>query len=91
MDKSPSVSSAALVSALHMSAGTPGARDIIKRWVNETQEAINSKGVITQYHALGLMYQIKQHDRMSVIKLVQSFAKGKKKRGGGIEEERRSL
>jgi coatomer protein complex subunit gamma len=75
VDKNTSVSSAALVSALKLFAHTPGTRDIVRRWINEVQEAMNAKGVITQYHAMGLIYQIKQHDRMSVIKLVQSYAK----------------
>ncbi|KAJ3087541.1 Coatomer subunit gamma-2, partial [Quaeritorhiza haematococci] len=73
VDKNPSVSSAALVSSLHLFNAN---REVVKRWVNEVQEAITSKGMITQYHALGLMYQIKQHDRMAVIKLVQNFSRG---------------
>lgn len=39
VDKNPSVASAALVSSLHMSK-TAG--DVVKRWVNEAQEALNS-------------------------------------------------
>ncbi|KAJ3045274.1 Coatomer subunit gamma-2 [Rhizophlyctis rosea] len=73
VDKNPSVSSAALVSALHLFNGN---KEAVKRWANEVQEAINSKGMITQYHALGLMYQIRQHDRMAVIKLVQNYSRG---------------
>ncbi|KAJ3055120.1 Coatomer subunit gamma-2 [Rhizophlyctis rosea] len=73
VDKNPSVSSAALVSALHLFSGN---KEAVKRWANEVQEAINSKGMITQYHALGLMYQIRQHDRMAVIKLVQNYSRG---------------
>ncbi|KAJ3298811.1 Coatomer subunit gamma-2 [Borealophlyctis nickersoniae] len=73
VDKNPSVSSAALVSSLHIFNAN---KEVVKRWANEVQEAINSKGTITQYHALGLMYQIRQHDRMAVIKLVQNYARG---------------
>ncbi|KAJ3331477.1 Coatomer subunit gamma-2 [Blyttiomyces sp. JEL0837] len=73
VDKNPSVSSAALVSSLHLFNSS---REIVKRWANEVQEAINSKGTITQYHALGLMYQIRQNDRMGVIKLIQNYSKG---------------
>lgn len=39
VDKNPAVSSSALVSALHL---TGIAFDIVKRWVNEAQEAVNS-------------------------------------------------
>ncbi|TPX31608.1 hypothetical protein SmJEL517_g05105 [Synchytrium microbalum] len=72
VDKNPAVASAALVSSLHLFHAN---KEIVKRWANEVQEAINSKGVITQYHALGLMYQIRQHDRMAVIKMVQNYAR----------------
>lgn len=72
VDKNPSISSAALVSAHHLFLHS---REIVKRWANEVQEAVNSKGAITQYHALGLLYQIRQHDRMAVIKLVQGYSR----------------
>ena len=39
VDKSPSVSSAALVNSLHLFKTSP---EIVKRWVNEAQEALNS-------------------------------------------------
>ena len=39
------------------------------------QEAIQSKHPMVQYHALGLLHQIKQHDRLAVSKLVQSMSK----------------
>jgi coatomer subunit gamma len=29
-----------------------------------------------QYHALGLLYQIRQKDRMAVTKMVQAFGRG---------------
>jgi len=49
--------------------------DVVKRWVNEVQETVQSKEVMVQYHALGLLYQIKQHDRLAVSKLVSSMIK----------------
>ncbi|BES96180.1 Coatomer subunit alpha-2 [Nesidiocoris tenuis] len=67
VDKNPSVASAALVSSLHMSK-TAG--DVVKRWVNEAQEALNSDNVMVQYHALGLLYHIRKTDRLAVNKLV---------------------
>lgn len=39
VDRNPAVSSAALVSSLHL---TKVANDVVKRWVNEAQEAVNS-------------------------------------------------
>lgn len=44
VDRNPSISSAALVSSYHL---FPVARDVIKRWANEAQEAVNSKSSST--------------------------------------------
>ncbi|KAI9281944.1 adaptin N terminal region-domain-containing protein [Sporodiniella umbellata] len=108
VDKTPSVSSAALVSSYHL---FDDAKDIVKRWSNEVQEAINTKpggglgfasaassyfgsgsqsnqnqsvistSNIHQYHAIGLLYMIRQHDRMAITKLVQTFS-GTRSSGG---------
>ncbi|KAF2898387.1 hypothetical protein ILUMI_07790 [Ignelater luminosus] len=67
VDKNPAVSSAALVSSLHM---TKMASDVIKRWVNEAQEAVNSENIMVQFHALGVLYHIRKSDRLAVTKLV---------------------
>ena len=40
VDRNPSIASAALVSAYHL---YPHAKDVVKRWVNEVQEAVNAK------------------------------------------------
>ncbi|KAI6048037.1 coatomer subunit gamma [Pisolithus marmoratus] len=40
VDRTPSISSAALVSSYHL---FPHAKDVVKRWVNEAQEAVNAK------------------------------------------------
>ncbi len=108
VDRTPSISSAALVSAYHL---FPQAKDVVKRWVNEAQEAVNAKpsssffgssnsssgylgfgggssqpsgtqalpstSNITQYHALGLLYLIRQQDRMAIIKMIQQLGGGK--------------
>lgn len=110
VDKNPSVSSAALVSSYHL---FPVAKDVIKRWVNEAQEAVSGKSsssffgsasssssgylgfaaggsgnssgyqpipstsFINQYHALGLLYLMRQQDRMAVTKMIQQLGGGK--------------
>ena len=110
VDKNPSISSAALVSAYHL---FPAAKDVVKRWVNEAQEAVSAKApspyfggsnntasylgwggsssasspsgyqtlpstsYITQYHSLGLLYLIRQQDRMAVTKMIQQLGGGK--------------
>lgn len=72
VDRNPSVASAALVSSLHMSKI---ASDVVKRWVNEAQEAVNSESVMVQYHALGLLYHIRKNDRLAVTKLVAKLTR----------------
>jgi coatomer subunit gamma len=106
VDRNPSISSAALVSSYHL---FPAAKDVVKRWVNEAQEAVSAKSTssffnasptsgylgfgstgststtqtvpstsyITQYHALGLLYLIRQQDRMAVTKMIQQLGGGK--------------
>lgn len=92
VDKTPSVSSAALVSSYHL---LPVARDVVRRWQSETQEAASSakqsggflsfstssqhaltaanSNFMTQYHAIGLLYQMRSHDRMALVKMVQQY------------------
>lgn len=71
VDKVPSVSSAALVSSLHLMKKSP---EVIRRWVNEVQEAVSSDNQMVQYHALGLLYHIRSSDRLAVSKIVQKFS-----------------
>ncbi|OAQ68640.1 coatomer subunit gamma [Pochonia chlamydosporia 170] len=91
VDKNPSVSSAALVSSYHL---LPIAKEVVRRWQSETQEAAAStkssggfslgfssssgqmpmnNSTMTQYHAIGLLYQMRMHDRMALVKMVQQF------------------
>lgn len=91
VDKNPSVSSAALVSSYHL---LPIAKDVVRRWQSETQEAAAStkssggfslgfsshsgsmpvnNSTMTQYHAIGLLYSMRSHDRMALVKMVQQF------------------
>ncbi|KAK7917028.1 coatomer subunit gamma protein [Apiospora marii] len=91
VDKNPSVSSAALVSSYHL---LPIAKDVVRRWQSETQEAAAStksssgfslgfssssssmpvnNSTMTQYHAIGLLYQMRSHDKMALVKMVQQF------------------
>ncbi|XP_067619303.1 coatomer subunit gamma [Eurosta solidaginis] len=76
VDKNPAVSCAALVSSLHL-ANTAG--DVVKRWANEAQEALNSDNIMVQYHALGLLYHIRKSDRLAVSKLVNKLTRSSMK------------
>ncbi|KAF2788621.1 coatomer subunit gamma [Melanomma pulvis-pyrius CBS 109.77] len=93
VDKNPSVSSAALVSAYHL---LPVAKDVVRRWQSEAAEAASggksgggflggfggsshttlqaSSNYMSQYHAIGLLYQMRSGDRMSLVKMVQQYS-----------------
>ncbi|PWN45741.1 putative coatomer gamma-2 subunit [Ceraceosorus guamensis] len=123
VDRNTSIASAALVSAyqLHVAA-----REVVRRWGNEAQDAITIKPAaaiggggggggfggagsylgwgassqptpaqsayqpipsssnITQYHAVGLLYLIRQGDRMAVTKLIQQLSGASGGRGGSV-------
>lgn len=72
VDKNPSVASSALVSCVHLQRSNP---ELVKRWVNEVQEAVSSDNMMVQYHALGLLYSIRKLDKLAVTKLVTKFTK----------------
>lgn len=76
VDKNAAVSCAALVSSLRL-ATTAG--DVVKRWANEAQEALNSENIMVQYHALGLLYHIRKSDRLAVTKLVNKLTRNSMK------------
>lgn len=97
VDKNPIVSSAALISSYNL---LPIAKDVVKRFTNETLETIQSyklfppnqfqlheyygssttnlpsNSYMYQYHALGLLYQLRNHDKMSLMKLITSLSEG---------------
>lgn len=73
MDRNTAVSSAALVSSIHLARTIP---EGVKRWANEAQEALNSDNYMVQCHALGLLYHIRKSDRLAVTKLVSKLSRG---------------
>eukprot|EP01087_Luapelamoeba_hula_P006403 TRINITY_DN1648_c1_g2_i1.p1 TRINITY_DN1648_c1_g2~~TRINITY_DN1648_c1_g2_i1.p1 ORF type:complete len:876 (+),score=106.12 TRINITY_DN1648_c1_g2_i1:212-2839(+) len=75
VDKEPYVASAALVSGVHLMRVSPAGVDLVKRWFSEIQNAVKSKAVMVQYHALGLHHQIKHHDRLAVSRLVSEMTR----------------
>jgi len=72
VDRVNAVASAALVSSFKLMSSAP---EVVKRWVNEAQEAVSNDNVMVQYHALGLLYHIRKNDRLAVSKLVTKFTK----------------
>lgn len=73
VDRNNFTSSSALISGLHLFKIAP---DVVRRWVNEVQEACSSSSPMVQYHALALMHHIKSHDRLALGKLVQTLSRG---------------
>ncbi|CAA6653574.1 unnamed protein product [Spirodela intermedia] len=73
VDKNPFVASAALVSGVHLIQINP---EIVRRWSNEVQETIQSRAALVQFHALALLHQIRQNDRLALSKLVTSLTRG---------------
>lgn len=72
VDRNSLVASSALVSGIHLIKSNP---DVIRRWVSEVQEAVNSQYDMVQYHAISLLYQIRQHDKLAVSKLIIQLQK----------------
>jgi coatomer subunit gamma len=73
VDRNAFVASSALMAGLQLFRTCP---DVVRRWINEVQEAVNSVNEMVQFHALSLLYKIKQHDRLAVSKTVQQLSKG---------------
>ncbi|MEQ2216589.1 Coatomer subunit gamma-2 [Xenoophorus captivus] len=49
--------------------------DVVKRWVNEAQEAASSDNIMVLYHAPGLLYHLRKNDRLAVTKMLNKFTK----------------
>uniref|UniRef100_A0A7S1KQR0 Coatomer subunit gamma n=1 Tax=Percolomonas cosmopolitus TaxID=63605 RepID=A0A7S1KQR0_9EUKA len=73
VDKDPSVASAALLSALHLSDMNP---EVVRRWQNKIQSAMMSSSHMVQYHALAVMYKLRHTDPLAVSKLVSASTSG---------------
>ncbi|KAF2350702.1 Clathrin/coatomer adaptor adaptin-like N-terminal [Trinorchestia longiramus] len=70
VDRTSGVSSAALVSCRHIAQHSP---DVVKRWVAEVQEAVQSDNVMVQFHGLGVLHQIRKSDKLAVTKMVSKL------------------
>uniref|UniRef100_A0AC35TLY8 Coatomer subunit gamma n=1 Tax=Rhabditophanes sp. KR3021 TaxID=114890 RepID=A0AC35TLY8_9BILA len=76
VDRTPAVSSAALVSSIHIFKKSP---EVVKRWVNEIQEVVTSDNQMVQFHALALLYHIRSGDRIAISKMIQKYGKSSMK------------
>ncbi|KCV70563.1 hypothetical protein H696_02908 [Fonticula alba] len=77
VDRSPVVSSAALVSSLRLlyTGGSSASmiRETIRRWIQEATEAISRQSPMIKYHAMALICEIRSRDRTAVLKFLQSI------------------
>ena len=64
--------SALVVAGMHL---LKVSAEVVRRWVNEVQEAVHSPCEMVQFHALSLLYSIKSHDRLAVSKMVAQMTK----------------
>ena len=72
VDKNTMVASSALVSGCRLFKTAP---DVVRRWVNEVQEAVQSNNDMVQFHALSLLYEIKKNDRLAISKMVSQLTR----------------
>lgn len=49
--------------------------DLVRRWASEVQDATQARASMVQYHALGLLYHMRQKDRLSITKMVTTLAR----------------
>ncbi|KAL4437499.1 hypothetical protein ABPG77_003480 [Micractinium sp. CCAP 211/92] len=72
VDKSAVVAGAVLAGAIHLAGANA---EVIKRWSNEVQEAINSRHPMVQFQAVALMHALRANDRLAVSKLVTQLVR----------------
>mmetsp|Transcript_18958 Transcript_18958/g.55693 ORF Transcript_18958/g.55693 Transcript_18958/m.55693 type:complete len:886 (-) Transcript_18958:349-3006(-) len=72
VDKNAFVAASALVSGIQLIRVNA---EVVKRWVNEVQTALQSDNQTVQYHALALLHMIKKQDRLAVSKIVASLTR----------------
>ncbi|SOV80375.1 coatomer subunit gamma, putative [Plasmodium reichenowi] len=73
VDRNPFVSSSALLCGLNLYNNTSS--DIVKKWINEVSECINSKHPMIQFHALTLLCSIKNQDKLALEKIINTYTK----------------
>jgi coatomer protein complex subunit gamma len=72
VDRNCYVAASALVSGIHLMHVNG---EVVKRWVNEVQTALQSDNHSVQYHALALLHQIKRQDKLAISKVVASLTR----------------
>ena len=73
VDSNPFIASSGLVSGIYLFEQAP---DIVRKWASEASTALQSSHQMVQYHALLLLYRIRQHDRLAVSRMIQGLING---------------
>ncbi|SBS84071.1 coat protein gamma subunit [Plasmodium ovale curtisi] len=73
VDRNSFVSCSAILCGLNLYLNS--SCDIVKRWINEISECINSKNHMIQFHALTLLCSIKCQDKLALEKIISSYSK----------------
>jgi len=76
VDKNAFVSSSALMCGISLMKTCP---EVVKRWISEVQETVNSQHRMVQYHSIALLYEIKKSDRLALHKVVTTLARSQLK------------
>ncbi len=79
VDNDTQVRNAALVAASHLFAQSADNAAIVRRWVGEVQEVLETKqkakmNEMVQANAARLLIQMKSHDRLGMAKLLQKYS-----------------
>lgn len=72
LDKAQPISSAALIAGLQIFRISP---DFIRKWANEVADRLNSKYPQNGFHALLLLHEIKNNDKITFTKILLQLTK----------------
>mmetsp|Transcript_1061 Transcript_1061/g.2595 ORF Transcript_1061/g.2595 Transcript_1061/m.2595 type:complete len:729 (+) Transcript_1061:144-2330(+) len=72
VDRSEAVAKAAMVVGIHFMRSSG---DVVKRWVAEVQDKLNSRSNNLHFLALVLLYSIKRNDAVALVKLLSAMTR----------------
>ncbi|GAB66723.1 coat protein gamma subunit [Plasmodium cynomolgi strain B] len=82
VDKNSFVSCSSLLCGLNLYLNA--SCDIVKKWIHEVSECINSKNPMVQFHALTLLCSIKYQDKLALEKIISSYSKSSSNLSGSL-------
>ncbi|KAL7069286.1 putative coatomer gamma subunit protein [Cryptosporidium serpentis] len=73
VDKNSFVASCALICGYNLSLR--GYSEVPRRWLNEINECVQNRDGMVQYHAITLLFELRQNDRLATQKIVEMLFK----------------